>query len=113
MKPLKSGLTFANWLMRISLAIMLAIMFMDDLKSLDFESKLFYVNSSFVVLGLLIFVGGFLSKPALTVISGFLLTGLSIYKIIIQFSGGITSPISVLFVALSIGFYFACIGNQQ
>jgi hypothetical protein len=113
MKPLKSGLTFANWLMRISIAIFLAVTFMGDLKTFEYTDKVFYINSSFVLFGLLIFIGGFLSKPAITVISGFILTGLSIYKIVVQFSGGINSTISTMFVVLAIGFYFACAGNQQ
>jgi hypothetical protein len=113
MKPLKSGLTFANWILRISFAIMLAVMFISDLKAFNYNDKVFYINSSFVLFGILIFIGGFLSKPALTVISGFVLTGLSAYKIVMQFSGGINSSISTMFVILAIGFYFACAGNQQ
>jgi hypothetical protein len=113
MKPLKSGLTFANWLLRISLAILLTVLFINDLKSFNYNDKWFYINSSFIFLGVLIFVGGFLSKPSLTVIAGFLLTGLTIYKIFIHFSGGISSSIANLFVVLAIGFYFACAGNQQ
>ena len=113
MKPLKSGLTFATWLLRIAIAILLTAMFLNDLKSLDFESKMFYINSAFVLAGIMIFIGGFFSKPAVTVISGFIITGLCVYKIFLQFSGGINLSLSHIFVILAIGFYFACAGNQQ
>jgi hypothetical protein len=113
MKPLKSGLTFANWLLRIAIAILLTVMFIDDLKSLDFGNKMFYINSSFLLAGIMIFIGGFFSKPAITVISGFVITALSGYKIFLQFSGGINISVSYIFVILAIGFYFACAGNQQ
>lgn len=113
MKPLKSGLTFANWLLRISIAILLVVMFIGDLKAFEYNDKAFYINSSFVIFGLLIFIGGFLAKPAVTVISGFLLTGLSVYKIVLLFSGGVDSSVSTMFVILAISFYFACAGNQQ
>jgi hypothetical protein len=113
MKPLKSGLTFATWLLRISIAIILVVMFIGDIKSFEYNDKMFYINSSFVVFGILVFVGGFLSKPTITVISGFILTGLAIYKIALQFSGGVNPSIATMFVVLSIGFYFACAGNQQ
>ena len=42
MKPLKSGLTFANWLLRIALGIYIAVIFVHVLKGLEFSDKSFY-----------------------------------------------------------------------
>jgi hypothetical protein len=111
MKPLKSGLTFANWLLRIALAFLIVICFIDDLKTFNLEKLGFYIAALFILCGILVFVGGFSSKSSLTVLSGFIVTGLCIYEIILTFSGNITS-IAHLFVIMAIGFYFACTGNQ-
>jgi hypothetical protein len=111
MKPLKSGLTFANWLLRIAIALLIVICFVDDLKNFNFEKLNFYIAALFILCGILIFVGGFSSKSSITVLSGFLITGLCIYQIILNFSGNISS-IASLFVIMAIGFYFACSGNQ-
>jgi hypothetical protein len=111
MKPLKSGLTFANWLLRIALAFLTVICFIDNMKTFNLEELSFYIAALFILSGILIFVGGFSSKPLLTVLSGFIITGLCIYEIILTFSGNISS-IANLFVIMAIGFYFACAGNQ-
>jgi hypothetical protein len=121
MKPLKSGLAFSNWLLRIAIVLFLIITFknLDVVKAYDFHDKEFYISSAYVIFGILLFIGGFASKPALTVISGFILTGLSLYKIFILFSGNLTptlidKPTSIAnyFIILSVGFYFACSGNE-
>ena len=121
MKPLKSGLAFSSWLLRIAIALFLIITFknLDVVKTYDFHDKEFYISSVYVIFGLLLFVGGFTSKPALTVVSGLILTGLSLYKIIILFSGSLSPTlfdkptlIANYFIILAVGFYFACAGNE-
>ncbi len=115
MKPLKSGLAFSNWLLRIAIVLFLIITFknLDVVKTYNFHDKEFYISSVYVIFGLLLFIGGFTSKPALTVISGFILTGLSLYKIFVLFSGKMDSTlIANYFIILAVGFYFACTGNE-
>jgi len=112
MKPLKSGLTFANWLLRIALGIYIAVIFVHVLKGLEFSDKSFYIALSFTVFGILLFLGGFSSKPTITVVSGLFISGLSIYKIILLFSSTLNPQLATFMVILSIGFYFVCSGNQ-
>jgi hypothetical protein len=111
MKPLKSGLTFANWLLRTALAFLVIIYFIDEGKTFDVNKIEFYIAACFILFGILLFAGGLSSKSTLTVLSGLVITGLCIYKIIVVFSGNFTS-IASIFVILAIGFYFACNGNQ-
>ena len=112
MKPLKSGLAFSSWLLRIAELTFVLSMFLTAIKQFNYTNISFYVVAGFVLFGVLLFIGGFMSKPALTVISGFVLSGLSVYKIIILFSGSYTSDIASYMIVLAIGFYFVCAGNQ-
>ena len=113
MKPLKSGLSFANWLIRLAfiLFVVFNFKFLSEIKTFNFSGKEFYLASAFVLFGALLFIGGFMSKPALTVISGFIISGLAIYKIVILFSGAFENLVSFIII-LAIGFYFACAGNS-
>jgi hypothetical protein len=112
MKPLKSGLTFANWLLRIALSIYMAVVFVNILKNLNFSDKNFYIALAFTTFSVLLFIGGFLSRPTITIISGIVITGLSIYKIILLFSGTLNPQLATFMVIMSIAFYFTCNGNQ-
>lgn len=112
MKPLKNGLNFANWLMRISLLILITVSFWKGATEFDFSSKIFYISLAFVVFGILLFVGGFVAKPTLTVISGLVLCLLSIYKIFLQFSGDFSSIVANFIMIAAVGLYFACAGNN-
>jgi hypothetical protein len=112
MKPLKSGLAFSNWLMRIALIVFVLSMLLGSVKMFNYTEKSFYIVAGFVLFGILLFIGGFTSKPILTVVSGFVLSGLSIYKIIVLFSGTFNPDIASYMIILAIGFYFVCAGNQ-
>jgi hypothetical protein len=112
MKPLKSGLTFANWLLRISLAIFLTVLFIKIFKNFDLTDREFYIASIFIICGILLFIAGFMPKPSMTVISGIVIAGLSIYKIVLLFSGTTNHDISSFMITMAIGFYFACAGNE-
>ena len=113
MKPLKSGLSFANWLLRIAFILFLIGMFLNVIKIHDFSDKHFYIAAAFLLFGALLIIGGFMSKPALTVISGFILSALAIYKIVVLYSGSFEKDIISHFVILAIAFYFACAGNNK
>lgn len=112
MKPLKSGLTFANWLLRIALGIYVAVLFVPAFKDFNYSDKTFYIALSFIVFGILLFIGGFSPKPTLTVISGLIITGLSLYKIISLFSSTLNPQLATFMLIMAIGFYFTCAGNQ-
>lgn len=112
MKPIKSGLVLAQWLLRITIMLFLLKYFLDDLKTFDFASKSFYIGSAFVILGVMLFIGGFLSKPSMTIISGMIIALLSLYKIVLIFSGAFSTEVITFLIPISVGFYFACSGNQ-
>ena len=113
MKPLKSGLAFSNWLLRFAIVFFMLSMFFNTLGQLNYQDKNFYLAAGFIIFGITLFIGGFTSKPTITVVSGFMISGLAIYKIINLFSGSFNHDISSYMIILAISFYFACSGNQS
>lgn len=112
MKPLKSGTALAYWLLRIALFLFLFTIFYSEIGNFNFHNLESYFAVAFVALGALLFVGGFMAKPTLTVISGILITLLSSYSLFVQFKAGLNASIASFIVVFSIGFYFTCVGNQ-
>jgi hypothetical protein len=111
MKPLKSGLTLVNWLFRIALLLFVVLIFIDSFKTFNFGKRQFYISAVFIVFATMLFIGGFLSKSSLTVISGLVLTLISFVIIFFNFSGRLDIAIANYLIILAIGFYFLCTGN--
>ena len=110
MKPAKAFYPFAAWLIRITMLIFTYVFFFETIKALDFRTAEFYIASAFALFSVLVFVGGFLTKPAMTVVSSFFLSGICIYELIINFSKkpdiitlGYLLGISVMLVLFSVG----------
>jgi len=112
MQPFKYGQTIAKWLLRITLVLYLFLGNINRISPINFESVRFYVALIFVIFAVLLLVGGFLSKPGLTVISGLIIFLLSSYQLIISFNGRIDQGLVLYLFPLSIGFVFLCQGNK-
>lgn len=112
MQPFKYGQVIALWLLRITLVLFLFLGNIRSLSPIDFESLRFYIPLAFIIFSVLLLVGGFLSKPGLTVISGLVIFLLSIYQLVISFDGRIGTDIVICLFPLSIGFFFLCQGNK-
>ncbi len=113
MKPLKSLMQFATWLMRLSVAFFVALGFMHTLKIFDFKSIQFYIALVFALFSILLVIGGFLSKPALTVFSGIMLFFASVYEIVILSSEGVTVELAMYGVIATTALYFVTAGNKH
>ena len=112
MQPFKSGQVVAMWLLRIALVLYLFLDNIYNLRQINFNSIRFYVAFAFVIFAVLLFVGGFLSKPGLTVLSGLIIFLLSGYQLVISFGGRIDLSLVMFLFPLSIGFFFVCQGNK-
>ncbi len=112
MKPFKSFSGLSSWLLRITLAVIIANTYIHEFSRFDFSSISFYFAAVFIVLGLLLLIGGLLSKQSLTVIAGLFIFLLSIYKTISYFDDGINSMVLMHFTMLTLGFYFFTTGNK-
>jgi hypothetical protein len=112
MQPFKYGQAVAMWLLRITLVLYLFLSYINRLSPINFESIRFYVALAFVIFAVLLLVGGFLSKPGLTVISGLIIFLLSGYQLAISFNGRIDTDLIAYMFPLSVGFFFLCQGNK-
>ncbi|RPH32511.1 MAG: hypothetical protein EHM93_09140 [Bacteroidales bacterium] len=112
MQPLKSGQVIALWFLRITLALYLFFDNIYSLRQISFESLRFYIAFAFVIFAILLLVGGFLSKPGLTVISGLIIFLLSAYQLFVSYGGTFDVGLILYLFPLSIGFFFLCQGNK-
>lgn len=112
MQPFKSGQVVAMWLLRISLVLFLFLGNIKSLSPISLESVRFYITFALVIFAVLLLVGGFMSKPGLTVISGLIIFLLSGYQLVVLFNGRIDLDYTVHLFPLAIGFFFLCQGNK-
>ncbi len=106
MKPVKSLLPASKWLMRIALLAWLVLQHGNTLLALQYKTQPFYLALAFVLFGILLFAGGFVKKPSLTVISALLLSLLFLYIIYLGFEPRVTSAqmLNLLFLAVCVNF---------
>lgn len=112
MKPFKSVLPFSRWLLRITLLAYLIVIHFDTFKALNFSSLQFYFAAVFIVFSALLLLGGFISE-SLTVVSALIIIVLSLYQMIVSFTGTITEATVWFLIPLSISFYFLSTGNKS
>lgn len=106
MKPVKSLLPAARWLLRITLPAYLMLIHGKTILAMQYESQPFFVALAFVVFGILLFAGGFTSKPGLTVVSALLLSLLLVYHLYLNFEPSITISQVLSLMLLSVSLYF-------
>jgi uncharacterized membrane protein len=112
MKPVKSLLPASRWLLRISLLTYLVLQHGKTILDLQYETQPFYIALAFVLFGVLLFAGGFTSKPSLTVVSALLLSLLFAYYIYLGFVPQVTLPQVLNVMLLSITLYFMSSANK-
>lgn len=112
MKPIKTLLPFSRWMLRILVLAWLIMHNVSTIQGLDVHNPNFYIALGFVLFGLLLFAGGFSSKPGLTVISAIFLALLFIYKIYLNFIPEVTESQVISFMFLSISIYFLSSANK-
>lgn len=113
MKPAKGLLQFSTWLMRLAIAFFVFITFFSTLKGFDYKSIQFYVAVVYILFGALLFIGGFMSKPGITVFSGLILFLVSVYEIIMLFSDGFNDILALYFLVATVALYFVTAGNKN
>lgn len=112
MKPVKAFLPFSRWMLRVLVLVWLIMQYVRTIQGLNVHDPNFYIALGFVLFGLLLFAGGFSSKPGLTVISAIFLTLLHIYSIYLHFVPALTESQVISFVFLSIALYFMSSANK-
>ncbi|MGM0611888.1 MAG: hypothetical protein ACQESM_00105 [Bacteroidota bacterium] len=112
MKPVKSLFPLFSWLIRIAILLAVYTRFFHLLKPMNFSSVSFYIAAAFHLFALLLFFGGFAKKHTLTILSGLIIAGLSIYQIL-QLGFVINNNLSFYGLLLSGSLLFVAIGNKK
>jgi uncharacterized membrane protein len=112
MKPVKSLLPASRWLLRISLLTYLVLQHGKTILDLQYETQAFYIGLAFVLFGVLLFAGGFTSRPSLTVVSALLLSLLFAYYIYLGFVPQVTITQVLNVMLLSVTLYFMSSANK-
>jgi len=114
MKPFKAGATISAWLLRIILLWHVYLHYFNIFKTFDFSSKSFWFASAYVAFSVLLFIGGFVSKQTLSVISGLFLFLTAAAQLVMN--GIPADPVNGLFayfLLFATGFYFLTHGNTD
>lgn len=111
MNPWKNLTGLASWIMRIAIMLMIFAWFFQSFMNFNLTNPGFYMATAFVVLGIMLFVGGFLSKHSLTVLSA---VGLLILSALQAYWGfnGITGVFAQWLLMGSVSLYFVTNGNK-
>lgn len=110
---MKNMTPFALWMLRIGFAIFGLTTYLNAFLAFSFKTLGFYIAAIYVVFGILLFVGGFLSKSILTIISALLIFLASVYEMFVVFKGGVHSQFAVYFIIAAAAFYFVTVGNKK
>jgi hypothetical protein len=112
MNPWKSFTGLASWVMRIAITLVIFAHFFNAFMGFNFQTLGFIIAAVFIVFGVLIFVGGFLSKHTLTVLSALVLLFLSALQAYWAFNG-VTSTFSFWLLMCAASLYFLSNGNKK
>ncbi len=116
MKPITAALKVANWLFRGSILIFLLLFYYEKIIVVNFRNFNDVLVFVYLLSALLLFIGGFLSKPTLTIISGVLIFLCTLYFMVLDFPNDISSKAQIMAFLIytwpaGVGLYFAGSGN--
>jgi hypothetical protein len=116
MKPITAALKVANWLFRGSILIFLLLFYYEKIIVVNFKNFNDVLVFVYLLSAILLFIGGFLSKPTLTIISGVLLFLCTLYFMVLDFPADISSKRQIMAFLIytwpaGVGLYFAGSGN--
>lgn len=113
MKPIKTLFPLSLWLMRLSVLFFVVLRYWDTLAFFNYKSVLFYVSALFILFASLLFIGGFLKKERLTLISSLLLILVTGYHAFLNFKSGIDHNFAIFVMLGAICVYFLSGGNKR
>lgn len=108
---MKSAAPIANWLFRVSFLLYGVLANWAVFNTFELSSKAFILGTIFMLLSILLFVGGFMKTNTMTVLSALGLVCLSVSQIIISWNGDLSQVLAVQLLILSVAFYFLAAGN--
>ena len=113
MEPVRSLYALSTWLLRVALLVLVYIIFFTTLRSPDVNHVPFWIAAGFSLFSMLLFVGGFMKKSSLTVITAVILALGCIYKIVMYYAFSQNVSIAIFLVMGAISLFFFANGNKQ
>lgn len=111
MKPLKSGISLAKWMLRVTLVIYLIAFYYGTLLIIDFLDVSFIFALIYIVAAVCLLFGGFKKSDNITVYSSLMLLVAVVFNIYLDVADGIYGVINHL-LPLSVAFFFLSSGNK-
>ncbi len=112
MKAIKNIEPLSKWVLRLSVLLLLLSKYFDEVTTLNYTDYNYVINMLFILVSVLLIVGGIRKKANLTIVSSIILTLISAYKIYATFQGNFFQvSIYEYFMILGIGLFFASKGN--
>lgn len=116
MKPLKNLELTSLWLLRIGIVFLFIAMYGKMVDNWAFDNYRWIINMVYLLSSISLFIGGFIRKSTVTIISGIIIAIISICQIIpIVADGKISFFDPTLFqyiVMTGVGMLFAAVGNR-
>ena len=113
MKPAKGLFPFATWMLRISILLFAYVQYFNTLTHPDFNSIPFFIALAFVLFSVLLFIGGFMTKPGMTVISAvflFLISAVQCYWLFSEKPGHALALFAVVASSMAV---MVSVGNKK
>jgi len=110
MKPMKSFVSLAHWLFRITVLLIVFHLYFHQLDDLNFTSVEWLISALLTIFAILLFIGAFLKNQSTTVVSGMILAILSTIMVLI--SGISLASITTHIPLIAIGLFFMGRGNR-
>lgn len=112
MSPAKSLFPIFLWLMRIAVVFVVYTHFFGLIKTFDTSSLAFFIAAAYGLFALLLFFGGFAKNHTLTIISGLVIAGLSVYKMV-DMGFALNNSVSFYALLTATGLLFVGSGNKK
>jgi hypothetical protein len=113
MEPLRFAYPISNWLLRVALLIMIYMIFFGTYRNFNTSDYHTWIAVGFGLFAILLFIGGFMKKHTLTIISAILLTLGCCYKIFMHFAFGMDTFVAIWAIFGAITLFFAASGNRK
>lgn len=106
MKPIKALYPVSIWLMRIGLLLFAYTAYFKTFSKFNLDEFQFYIATLYLLAAVVIFIAGFVYRATLTVLSGLVITLVSVYNIIDMLDGGLSSGLIVQIIIAAIAIFF-------
>lgn len=106
MQPIKALMPVSIWLMRVGLLLYAYEEYFHRFSKFQLSKVEFYIAALFLIFSAIIFVMGFVKKATLTVISGFIITFISIFNILNVVDRGLDMELIINLLIAGIAVYF-------